>query len=178
MENIPGIVLRPQSVVVEGSEGGVGRWGGEVNKIKKAIMRPQHIPYNYVPKFNQNSFPHWAVHSSQAPLSGSASQDRPLRCGRLQNLLAAQSRAGSIHHRSPSPCLSRAWGLDHVSRAALPPPPFPTPPGHLPSASHPCKPSPLPPALAGDPPHGSGTSCGQGLPHAGPFMLPRRWLLS
>lgn len=78
-------------------------------------MRPQHIPYNYVPKFNQNSFPHWAVHSSQAPLSGSASQDRPLRCGRLQNLLAAQSRAGSIHHRSPSPCLSRAWGLDQGS---------------------------------------------------------------
>lgn len=35
--------------------------GGEVNKIKKAIMRPQQKPCNYVPKFNQNSFPHRAV---------------------------------------------------------------------------------------------------------------------
>lgn len=41
--------------------------GGEVNKIKKAIMRPQHKPCNYVPKFNQNSFPHWACNVSNRP---------------------------------------------------------------------------------------------------------------
>lgn len=103
-ENIPGIVLRPQAVVVEGSEGGFGRWGGEVNKIKKAIMRPQHKPYNYVPKFNQNSFPHWAVRSSQAPLPCSAPQDRPLRCHGAQSLFAAQRGAGSDgQQHSPQP---------------------------------------------------------------------------
>lgn len=63
MENIPGIVLRPQPVAVEGG----GGWGGEVNKIKKAIMRPQHKPCNYAPKFNQNSFPHWACNVSNRP---------------------------------------------------------------------------------------------------------------
>lgn len=64
MENIPGIVLRPQPVAVKGKGGG---WGGEVNKIKKAIMRPQHKPCNYAPKFNQNSFPHWACNISNRP---------------------------------------------------------------------------------------------------------------
>lgn len=69
-ENIPCIVLRPQLVVVEGSEGGwgVGQRGGEVNKIKKAIIRPQYKPYNYAPKFNQNSFPHWACNYLTSPV--------------------------------------------------------------------------------------------------------------
>lgn len=41
--------------------------GREVNKIKKAIMRPQYKPCNYAPKFNQNSFPHWAHNISNRP---------------------------------------------------------------------------------------------------------------
>lgn len=51
----------------ERKSGGGGEWGGEVNKIKKAIIRPQHKPCNYAPKFNQNSFPHWAYNYLTGP---------------------------------------------------------------------------------------------------------------
>lgn len=106
MENIPGIVLRPQPTIVEGSGGGAaGRWGGEVNKIKKAIMRPQHKPCNYAPKFNQNSFPHWACNASNRPVS-----------------FCLPGPALEIPQSPESSC--RAWG---GGRACLPAPPTPRP---------------------------------------------------
>lgn len=122
-------------MVVEGSKGWwreVGRCGGEVNKIKKAIIRPQHKPCNYAPKFNQNGFlnrpcqvltprpitgetaePGVFLQSkargqglpSSTTLPSPSHQDRLIRLDVAQSLFGQGSeKVSSPHHSSPS-CL-------------------------------------------------------------------------
>lgn len=138
-ENIPGIVLRPQPVVVEGSEGGPGRWGGEVNKIKKTIIRPQHKPCNYAPKFNQNSFPHWACNYLTSPVRfclPGPSLEIPQS---LESFCRARLKGGDTLPAPPTPSPShhdRLIGLGLASgKHLLPSPPLPI---RFLSASHLC----------------------------------------